>query len=124
MHFPSNTSKKSTSILLNHASPSLYYALHRGKENTWADLSTIKTPTYTNRGCLVQGFNLLRQLQWMIKSRIAVASQPRNFSILPYLVRGVGIHFEGHQEISCGELIRKSYVPVEVYPAFCRVYIQ
>lgn len=66
----------------------------------------------------MQGFNLLRQL------RIGVTSKSRNFGILPYLVRGVGIHFEGYQKISCGELIVKSNVTVEVYPAFCRVYIQ
>jgi len=66
----------------------------------------------------MQGFNLLKQF------RIGVTSKPRNFGILPYLVRGVGILFEGYQKISCGELIMKSNVPVEVSPAFCRVYIQ
>ena len=119
MHFPSNTSKNATSILLNHASPSLYSALYSGEENTWrANLSTVKTPPNIDRGCLMQGFNPLRQF------RIGVTSQPRSFCISPYLVRGVGIRFEEYQKISCGELIRKSNVPVEVYPAFCRVYIQ
>ena len=124
MEFPSNTSKNATSMLFNYAAASLYSALHSAVNKTWTvDLSAITTPTDIDERCLVQGFNLTEPHPWMIKSRIGVASQPRNGCTLPYLVRGVGIGFHGHQEISCGELIIRK-PPVEVCPAFCRVYIQ
>ena len=126
MKFPPNTSKNATSMLFNYGAASLYSALHSGGNQTLAsDLSTITTPLNIDESCLMQGFNLTEPHPWMIKSRIGVASQPRNECTLPYLVRGVGIDLQGHQEISCGELIiGKSNASVEVSPAFCRVYIQ
>lgn len=126
MKFPPNTSKSdATSILFNYAAASLHSALHSAVNKTWAaDLSTIKTPPNIDERCLVQGFNLSAPDPWMIKSWIGVASQPRNESVLPYLVLGVGIGFQGHRQISCGELIIKLNSTAEVSPAFCRVYIQ
>ena len=126
MKFPSNTSKDVTSMLFNYAAASLYSALQSAVNKTWTvDLSAITTPPDIDKRCLVQGFNLTAPHPWMIKSRIGVASQPGNVCSLPYLVRGVGIGFQGSQKISCGELIIwKSNAPVEVSPAFCRVYIQ
>ena len=125
MKFPPNTSKSATSMLVNYTAASLHSALHSAGNKTWAaGQSAIKTPPNIDKSCLVQGFNLSAPHPWMIKSRIGVASQPGNVCVLPYLVRGVGIGFEGSQQISCGELIIKLKVPVEVSPAFCRVYIQ
>ena len=127
MNFKANVSEKAPSLLLNYTAPSLYSALHSGVKKTWeADLSSIKTPLNIDKSCLVQGFNLRGPHPWIIKSRIGVYSQTTERCTLPHLVRGIGIGFQGHQEISCGELIiRKSNVPVESFPAaFCRVYIQ
>ena len=122
MKFPQNTA---TSMLLNYTAASLHSALHSAVNKTWAaDLPAIKTPPNIDKSCLVQGFNLSAPHPWMITSRIGVASQPENVCMLPYLVRGVGIGFEGSQKISCGELIIKFKATVEVSPAFCRVYIQ
>ena len=125
MKFPPNTSKSAISLLVNYTAASLHSALHSAVNKTWAaDLSAIKTPPDIDKSCLVQGFNLSAPQPWMIKSRIGVVSQPENVCMLPYLVRGVGIGFEGSQQISCGELIIKLNATVEVSPAFCRVYIQ
>ena len=90
-----------------------------------ADLTTIETPPQIDKNCLIQGFNMPGPYAWFIKSRVGVESQLLYSCISPYMVRGVGIGFHANPEMSCGELIiRQSNLPVETYPAFCRVYIQ
>ncbi|KAL9980368.1 hypothetical protein ACROYT_G008944 [Oculina patagonica] len=124
MHFPANGSRNAT-LLMNHTARSLYSVLHDGAKKTLpADLTTIETPPDIDKSCLIQGFNMHGPYPWAIKSRVGVESQHLKCP-LPYLVRGVGIGFQGDAEMSCGELIiRHSYLPVETYPALCKVFIQ
>ena len=129
MEFIANTSKDATSIVMNYTAPSLLSALHSGANKTWAaDSSTIKTPPNIDKSCLVQGFNMLGPHPWVIKSRIGVETQLQSRCPLPYLVRGVGIGFQEYPKLSCGEIIINSSgeqkPKVEIYPAFCGVYIQ
>jgi len=127
MNFKENVSRNATSIVMNYTAPSLYSALHSGVKKTWAaDFSTIKTPPNIDKSCLVQGFNMLGPHPWVIKSRIGVESQPQSRCPFPYLVRGVGIGFQEHPQVSCGEIIisNHSYIPAEVYTAYCKIYIQ
>ena len=129
MSFAANLSRNSTSIVMNYTAPSLRSVLSSGAKKTWpADLSTIKTPPNTDKSCLEQGFNMRGPQSLVIKTRIGVETQPQAQCFLPYLVRGVGIGFQGYPHLSCGEIIisSSSYKEpkVEIYPAFCRVYIQ
>lgn len=126
MQFPANFSRNAASILLKHTAQSLHSVLHDGVEKALpADLSTIKTPPNIDNNCLIQGFNMLEPYPWEIKSRLVVQSEHVNSCSLPRLVRGVGIGFRELPEMSCGELIFSNLtLPVETYPAFCRVYIQ
>lgn len=127
MDFKANTSKDATSIVMNYTAPSLHSALHSGVKKTLsADLSTIQTPPNIDSSCLVQGFNILGPPPWVIKSRIGVETKPLSRCLLPYLVRGVGIGLQGFPNLSCGEFIisNSSLIPTEIYPAFCKIYIQ
>ncbi|KAL9980369.1 hypothetical protein ACROYT_G008945 [Oculina patagonica] len=125
MHFPANVSRNATFLLVNHTAQSLYSVLHNGANKTLpSDLTSTETPPDIDKSCLTQSFNMHGPHPWVIQSRVGVESQHLKCP-LPYLVRGVGIGFQGHPGMSCGELIiRHSYLPVETYPAFCRVYIQ
>ena len=127
MNFAANLSRKATSIVMNYTAPSLHSVLHRGVRKTWTkDLSTIKTSPNIDKSCLVQGFNMLGPHSWTIRSRIGVETQSR--CPLPYLVRGIGIGFQEYPYLSCGEIIisdsGERKLKVDIYPAFCRVYIQ
>ena len=129
MSFESNVSRNATSIVINYTAPSLHSVLCSGAKKTWAaDFSIIKTPPNIDKSCLVQGFNMLGPHPWVIKSRIGVETQLQSRCPLPYLVRGVGIGFQEYPNLSCGEIIISSSgeqkPKVEIYPAFCGVYIQ
>lgn len=129
MNFKKNVSRNPTSIVMNYTAPSLQSVLRSGAKTTLAaDSSTSKTPPNIDKRCLVQGFNMRGPHPWIIKSRIGVETQPGSRCPSPYLVRGIGIGFQEYPNLSCGEVIisysGEQKPKVEIYPAFCEVYIQ
>ena len=127
MDFTSRDPRHAT-ILVNYTAQSLYSALHEGSKQTWyaADESTTNAPPVIDKKCLIYGFNMRGPHPWKIKSRVGLESQPAFWCHLPYLVRGVGIGFQGNRKISCGDVIVRNSITktIETYPAFCKMYIQ
>lgn len=119
---------QNAAILVNYTEKSLYTALEKGMKMTWhaGHDATSNIPPSIDKGCLIQGFNMLGPHPWNIKSRVGVESQHVPCCNLPYLVRGVGIgfSFRGKSQISCGDVIIRGHFERETHPAFCRIYIQ